>query len=55
MMILNSKKEEDKTKEFLELLVNFWINSGVIVLLSDNEPFIIKTNFFYQKFLLDLL
>ena len=46
MMILNSKKEEDKTKEFLELLVNFWINGGVIVLLSDNEPFIIKTNLF---------
>ena len=43
-LIMHIGKKEDKTKEFLELLVNFWINDGAVVLLSDNDPFIIETN-----------
>ncbi len=43
---LNSNKEQNKTKEFLEPLVIFWINGGTLVLLSDNDPFTTETNFF---------
>ena len=45
---LNSNKEQNKTKEFLELLVIFWINGGAVVLLSDNDPFTIETNLFFS-------
>ena len=44
--ILNNPQKEEKTKEFLELLVIFWINGGAVVLLSDNDPFIEETNLF---------
>jgi hypothetical protein len=44
--ISNSNKEQNKTKEFLELLAIFWINGGAVVLFSDNAPFIIETNIF---------
>ena len=54
--IINNKKEENKTKEFLELLVIFWINGGAVVLFSDNDPFIIETNIFLSMiYMLDLL
>ena len=43
---LNSNKEQNKTKEFLELLVIFWINGGAVILLSDNDPFTTETNLF---------
>ena len=41
--IMNSDKEKRKTKQFLELLVIFWINGGG-ELLSDNEPYTKETN-----------
>ena len=41
--IMNSDKEKRKTKQFLELLVIFWINGGG-QLLSDNEPYTKETN-----------
>jgi len=44
--IMNSDKEQSKTKEFLELLAIFWTNGGSVVLFSDNAPFIIETNIF---------
>ena len=37
---------KNKTKEFLELLVIFWINGGAVILLSDNDPFTTETNLF---------
>ncbi len=43
---MSSEYEQDKTKQFLELLVIFWINGGAVVLFSDNNPFIIETNIF---------
>ena len=49
-LIMHVGKKEDKTKEFLELLVNFWINGGAVVLLSDNDPFIIKKLIFINNF-----
>ena len=49
--IMNSDKEQNKTKEFLELLVIFLINGGIVVLLSDNAPFIIeKKHIFINDF-----
>ena len=43
-LIMHDRKRRRQNKTFFQLLVNFWINSGAIVLLSDNDPFIIETN-----------
>ena len=43
-LIMHVGKRRRQNKTFFQLLVNFWINGGAIVLLSDNDPFIIETN-----------
>ena len=43
---LNDRYQQNKCREFLELLIVFWINGGAVVLFSDNEPYVIETNLF---------
>ena len=53
--LINNKEINEKTKQFLELLIKFWKNGGAVVLFSDNEPFIKETNLFLSMINVDFI